>query len=69
MLVGLHIPFGPAQQETPALFLDSQDSDRMLPAIWERPRNIGIAGIEPTTSWSQIRRPAKLGYIPKNISN
>lgn len=50
MLVGLHIPFGPAQQETPALFLDSQDSDRMLPAIWERPRNIGIAGIEPTAS-------------------
>lgn len=26
---------------------------------------VGMAGFEPAISWSQTRRPSKLGYIPR----
>lgn len=32
--------------------------------IHNRPFEIGMAGLEPATSWSQIRRSSKLNYIP-----
>ena len=33
----------------------------------ETGKNVGVAGFEPTTSWSQTRRDTGLRYTPKKI--